>query len=180
MSALLNRVLTALRKMSWTEWLVVIAIICVVVALSVPPVQWGSSGVIVVPVRVIVFDAAIATPIKGAKVLIVRSPPAEVDGFMTDLQARVPASIEDYPEEHRSVTDANGQAIFKYKFRTGAVNKHPIPSAHLSFYWVVVQAHGYGGSVTPLRYESVPNKELRQRGELIVPVGLLLDVSSSP
>ncbi len=177
MTPFLKRLAPHLRRPTLIEGLVVMAIICVAVALLLPPVQWASSGDITVPVRVIVFDAAQGTPISGAQVLVVRSPPTEVPSFMTDLQERVPHRIADYPEDRRSVTDSSGQAIIQYSFRTGAGNQHPIPSAHLSFYWGSVLAPGYGGSVTPVRYESVPTAELRKRGELVVPVGLLREAA---
>ncbi|MCA9021479.1 MAG: hypothetical protein KDA74_15125, partial [Planctomycetaceae bacterium] len=54
------------------EWLILIAVITVLIALLFPEAQWISSGSLTVPVEITVFDSESGEPIENASVLIVR------------------------------------------------------------------------------------------------------------
>lgn len=163
-----------IRRPTLIEFLVIVAIITVLAALLIPPVQWASSGDIDVPVRVFVFDADLAIPIEGAVVGIIRCQPWSSDEFLKDYRDRVPTDVFDAIDESvKGTTSPEGIAVISYRFRTGASHTNPVTWAHTSWYWVAVKAEGYGGAFIPVRHESTPNKKLREDKELRVPVGLM-------
>lgn len=156
------------------EWLIIIAIIAVTIAILVPEAQWASDGDITIPVRVVVFDAETVTPINGAQVSLFRCPPWTEDEFLKGFRERW--SSEQFDADwnlHRGVTDVTGQAVITYKFNTSASNKNPVTRAHTRWVWTAVRANGYGGAAVQLRQESLPTSILREQKGLTVPVGLI-------
>lgn len=171
-----NSVLVRRRALTRLEWLVIAAIVALLIALLLPPVQWASSGDIDFPVRVLVFDAESSRPIAGAHVALLRVPSwyEEQSDFLKDFDERFTSEFyfsDENPD--RGVTDMNGQAVITYKFRTGASHQRPTPHAHTSWVWAAVRAEGYGGAVVQVRQESLPTPQLREQKELRVPISLL-------
>ena len=160
-----------LRKLSVIEWLVILAVIALLVAIIVPEKVWVASGSIQFPVRVLVFDASRGEPISGARVGIFWAPPlADLTSLETERDTY--ESKRRMRDGESATTDANGSAVIEYQFRTGGSNKRPAMHAHVDWTWVHVQAVGYGGVVIPVRHEFLPTKILREQKELVVPVGL--------
>ncbi len=162
----------SIRRLTLVEWLAIILIVTVFVALLLPAAQWASSGDIEVPVRVLVFDAASATPIAGARVGIQRAPPWFDEEFLTQYRESLDL-YGDIRDADQEVTSNSGIAVIDYRFRTGASHQRPTPHAHTNWVWVAVQAEGYGGAVIPVRHESLPTPKLREQDELRIPIGLL-------
>ncbi len=164
----------SLRRPTWIEWLVVIAVIAIVVALIVPGFQWASSGSIRFPVRVFVFDAARARPIPQAQIAILRGPLPRARIDIDDIRDRVSDNLfERLPSDSLGLTGKDGTAVVHCEFSTGANHKRPEPHAHLQFAWVVVVAQPYGTVVVPVRHDSMPTAKLREQKELFVPIGLV-------
>jgi len=161
-----------LSKLTLLEWLVMLAIIAVVVALIVPAGKWAASGDIRFPVRVFVFDAAHGTPIANARVGIFWAGPWHPSKRL-DEQPDQYDPRRRVREEFSGVTVTDGTVVINYEFRTGANYVRPTMYAHVNFAWVHVQADGYGGVVVPVRHDSLPTSTLREQKELIVPVGLM-------
>jgi hypothetical protein len=149
----------------------VIAVVAVVATLVIPGVKWAASGSMRVAVRVLVFDATRGRPIANARVAIFWAPP------LYDLKS-LDESPDSYDSTHRvrdggsGITDLDGAVVINYEFSTGANHEWPTMHAHLRSAWVHVKADGFGGVVVPVRHESLPTKTLRERKELVVPVGL--------
>lgn len=166
MAAISAKLLKWQRKLTFLEWAVIIAIVTVIAALILPAAKWAASGEITTPVQVLVFDPTTQQPVVGARVVILRYP--HVFG------------LEDIHETHqlladvpRHATDAAGLVTIEQRFSTGAGYQRPIPHAHVSGVWLIAEAAGYGRVLVPVRYESMPSAELRNRGKLFVPVALL-------
>ncbi len=168
MAAISVKLLQWQRKLTCLEWAVIIAIVTVIAALILPSAKWAwaASGEITTPVQVLVFDPTTQQPVVGARVGILRYP--HVFG------------LEDIHETHqlladvpRHATDAAGLVTIEQRFSTGAGYQRPIPHAHVSGVWLIADAAGYGRVLVPVRYESMPSAELRNRGKLFVPVALL-------
>jgi hypothetical protein len=154
-----------LRRPMLIEWLVIVAITCVLVALIVPGAKWASSGDITIPVQVQVFDPISAKPVVGARVGISRfrwwfdqADIVNSQNLLADVQAHA--------------TDEAGSVVIDHKFSTGANHERPVTHAHLPGAWVIVEADGYGRVLVPVNNTSFPSGELRKRGKLVVPIGL--------
>ena len=175
MTSPLKQWLASRSQFPWltlVEWLAIVAIIVVLVALLIPPVQWASSGDIEFPVRVRVFDAATAEPIAGARVAVIRGP--HVASELESYRDFFPGDWFDHlTPEKQGLTGADGSAVVVYTFKTGASNRNPTPRAHLGNAWAVVKSKGYGGTAVPVRHNSIPTSELRRQNELLVLIGLL-------
>ncbi|WP_437201023.1 hypothetical protein [Planctomicrobium sp. SH664] len=165
------------RRPTLTEWLLVIAILSVVAAILVPPVKWGASGSITIPVRVIVFDAREGRPLEKATVSLLRYSPDFKKGEYPPL----PSSLF---EELRSTgefrTDSAGSVTISQTWRTEANHNSPDPFVILVNQWVVVSAEGYAPVVTTLRHDTARTEALQRRGEILVGIGLTKHVESSP
>ncbi|SFI09451.1 hypothetical protein [Planctomicrobium piriforme] len=165
-------------KLTRLEWVVVVVIIAILIALLVPQTKWVSSGTLRLPVRVIAFNSKDATPIAGADVTIFRAPPVfDLNSLREDFDRyHIDPDLKGYSGTISTVdqgfTDADGVVVIEYEFRTGASHVRPAPYAHTNFAWIQIQANGYGTVVVPVRHESMPTKILKERGELIVPVGM--------
>jgi len=163
-----------LRRPTLVESLAITLIVMTLGVLLVPQQKWAASGDIRVPVRVFVFDAVRGRPLPEARVAIFWAPPL-IDSNTFD-------AVRDHYDPHQRVgraidlwqtTTADGTVLIEQIFRTGANYERPEMWAHLRWYWVCVQADGYGGVVVPLRHDSQPTATLRKQAELMVPVGLM-------
>lgn len=155
------------------EWLVIAAIIAILVALLLPAREWASSGTIVVPVHVVVFDGETMLPITDAVVGIFRAGPATED-FSRDVYRETFSSAWSTMAkgEFGSRTGADGSVTIEFEFPTGASHVNPEARAHTRWYWLLVSSKEYGAAVMPLRYESITTKSLRQQKILQAYVGL--------
>ncbi len=163
------------------EWLAVVAIIAILIALLVPPVQWASSGSIRIPVQVVVFNPETGEAVQDARVAIVRGLPAGEEFSLADHRERLSGLKEllaagDIGALNGSVgagTGSDGTVTLDVEFRTEASHKNPVPRAHTRWYWVLVSADRHGTVAVPLRYESLTTKQLREQKTLLAYVGLL-------
>lgn len=160
------------NRLSRIEILIVILIIAILVALLLPGVQSASSGSVVFPVRVFVFDAVNGVPIEGAQVGITR-----VSGFYSkddigNHLSRWPPQADE-SDYLTTKTDAKGVALIEQEFYTGASNRHPEPSAHLPGAWVLVSAEGFGSVTVPVSNDSRKTARIREQGEILVSIGLV-------
>lgn len=163
------------RHLQWptlVEWLVVIAIVAVMVAMLLSGEQWASSGSIRFPVRVLVFDAAHGTPIANARIGIFRARPLYDSKSLEEERDRYDPKNRIRNTDY-GTTDADGTVVIEHEFTTGANHLRPATHAHLGRAWVHVLAEGYGGVVVPVRHDSQPTATLREQKELVVPVGLM-------
>ena len=165
---------------TWIEWLVVVAIVAVLVALVVPETKWAADGSIDIPVRVHVFDAETMRPIQGARVAVVRGPVALEGASLGEHQddfSRAWATILD--GQHGDTTSADGIATIDYSFHTSASYKtsesirNPTMRAHVRSHWIFVASEFHDRVAVPLRYQSIPTKSLREEGVLPAFVGLV-------
>ena len=161
-----------IRPKTLIEWLVIVAIAGVLVALFLEPVTWVSDGSITVPVHIRVFNPVTGTPIQNARVGIVRYWPLGDQSKFEPLEKSLDGIIQ-------NTTNERGSIITNLQFDVTASNRRPIPRAHLSGTWIVVDADGFDKAFVPIRHESLPTAELRTRGEIVVPVGLLKSQPSS-
>jgi hypothetical protein len=163
-----------IRRPSLVESLVLVTIIAILVALLLPGPQWAADGSIEVPVRVRVFDVATAQPIAAADVVPFRGPwrdePFSIDEYRDWFPHENPRLAE-LGKHYKS--DKNGTVVVPSECPTTASHKHPDPVAHVPGWWLMVSAEGYGATVLPVRYESVPTRVIDERGELLVTVGLM-------
>ena len=156
------------------EWLVIAVIIAILVALVLPDSEWASSGTIVVPVHVVVFDGGTALPIKDAVVGIVRAPPATGDFAHDEYREAFSSAWSAMAKgEFGSRTGADGSVTIEFEFPTGASHVNPEPRAHTRWFWLLVSSKKYRAVVVPLRYESISTKSLREQRILQAYVGLL-------
>lgn len=163
-----------LAEITGLEWIVIVSIIAVLVALLYPQTQWASSGSIRLPVRVIVVDAEHGTPISGANVMVSRGPWAKNPKALDELGDRFASGpIGDLPQKYFATTDEKGVAVIEHEFSTGASHRRPVSHTHLDFNWVKVEADGYRAAVVPVRDESQPTALLRKQGEVLVKVELI-------
>ena len=155
------------------EWLIIAVIIAILVALVLPDSEWASSGTIVVPVHVVVFDGGTALPIADAVVGIVRAPPASGDFALDEYREPFSSAWSAMAKgEFGSRTGADGSVTIEFEFPTGASHVNPEPRARTRWYWLLVSSDGYGAAVVPLRYESISTKSLREQRILQAYVGL--------
>jgi hypothetical protein len=165
-------------SMAWPktilEWLVIAVIIAILVALVVPDVEWASSGTIVVPVHVVVFDGKTMLPLADAVVGIVWAPPASGDSTLDKYREPFSSAwIAMARGEFGSRTGADGSVTIEFEFPTGASHVNPESRAHTRWYWLLVSSKENGAAVVPLRYESISTKSLREQRMLQAYVGLL-------
>lgn len=173
MSQIHRRLMNSFKRPTLTEFLVVITITLILIALILPSVKWASSGSIQLPVRIVVFDAARARPIEGAQVAILWAPPLVGERKIEEYRDRFPADLfEDLAAEDRHLTGAEGTVVVDHEFQTGGSHRRPV-HAHLRWYWVMVVAEGYNGVVIPVRHESQQTAFLRDQKELLVTIGLM-------
>ncbi|SFI81003.1 hypothetical protein [Planctomicrobium piriforme] len=159
-----------LRPLTLVEWLVIIALIAVLIALLVPPVKWGASGFIDVPIRIFVFDVIEGRPIKGAHVAIIRYSP---DMPKAEFPAITAAFFDELRTSQDHQTDDRGSTIITETFMTEVNYKSPEQFALLFNRWVVVAADGFEPVMTPVRHDTERTAKIRKRGELVVAVGLV-------
>lgn len=165
-----NRSLLGLTRV---EWLVVLVIVALLIALLYPSVQWVSDGSIQIPVRVFVFDVAHSRPIPDAHVAIVHGPLPRAGIDINEIHERVPDDLfEKLPSDLTALTGKDGTAVVHREFPTSASRKHPESKTHLHLAWVVVQALNYGTVAVPLAQDSMPTALLKEQQELFVPIGL--------
>lgn len=156
------------------ELLVTVLILAILAAILLPAAQWGASGSLDVPVRVMVFDAQQGKPLPFAEVYLFRAGPVVDANSLREHHVDFQASIESLQANGQVVfTDAEGIATFSVSFMTEA--NHHQPEAYLwsPRPWVYVRAGGFGSSVTPLWYGRQLARPLRQAGEFRVSVGLM-------
>lgn len=165
MSQIHRHLTNSFKRPTLTEFLVVITITLILIALILPSVKWASSGSIQLPVRIVVFDAARARPIVGAKVAILWAPPLVGERTIEEYRDR-------FPDDLFEDLGAEGTVVVDHEFRTGGSHRRPA-HAHLRWYWVMVVAEGYNGVVIPVRHESQPTAFLRDQKELLVTIGLM-------
>ena len=166
------------RWLTLSEALVVAAIIVVLVALLLPATQWVADGSRKFPVRIYVFDASRKIPIEGAKVSLFRAP--RIDGQslrIPDWGYRAPGTSRLVAEPFESLTNELGYVESTVEFMTSASSRQPTPHTHLTWVWVEVHAEEYGTVVVPVRYESEPTAQVREQGQLLVPIGLVRNPS---
>ncbi len=174
MKQLASSISRSLRKQTLLEWVVIVAILAVLIALLTPATKWASSGDLRLPVKVFVFDAIQCTPISNAKVTVFRATPVGDSASLAEWQDHFKIGpISELPHQFWATTDAQGIAVVDYEFRTGASHKRPVTHAHVNFAWVRVEADGFGGAAIPVRHESQPSSVLKQQGEILVQIGLI-------
>lgn len=162
-----------IRRPSLVEGVVSLLIIVVAIVLLLPG-EWVADGSIEVPVRVRVFDAAAARPIRDAQVAIIRARPPlpefAIDEYREQFSREYLGRLQ---QNAPHLTGDDGTVAIRHEFNTSASHKNPEFRAHLAWGWVVVSAEGYGTVVVPVRYESLPTKVIREQGEVFVAVGLM-------
>lgn len=174
MKQFVSSIRRSLRKQTLLEWVVIVAILAVLVALLTPETKWASSGDLRLPVKVFVFDANQYKPIPDAKVTVFRAFPVGDQASLVRWQDQFKIGpISELPHQFWTTTDAQGIAVIDYEFRTGASHKRPVTHAHVNFTWVRVEADGFGGAAIPVRHDSQPSSALKQKGEVLVQVGLI-------
>jgi hypothetical protein len=180
MNAFINRIgggmASLLRRYVPQKWnarptlidlLIVVAIIAVAAAFLLPAVKWASSGSLVVPVQVTVFDVLTAQPIEGASIAIVRGVSTHAEFTLEEYSEylRWGADPEFSGMSHRHVprggSGTNGIATIPVEFNTGASHNHPEARAHTNWYWLIVQAPGYSGVAVPLTDRPHATKDLK-------------------
>lgn len=155
------------------EWGVIAVIIAILVALMLPDVEWASSGTVVAPVHVVVFDGKTMLPIADAVVGIVRAAPAAGDLALDDYRETFMSAWSAMAEgESGSRTGSDGSVTIEFEFPTSASHENPEARAHTRWYWLLVSSKEYGAAVMPLRYESITTKSLQQQKVLQAYVGL--------
>jgi hypothetical protein len=159
------------RPRTPVEWLAITAVFAILVAILISETKWASSGSLMIPVDVEVFDADSATPIEGAFVAIVWAPPATSEFERHQYRDQLSNGFSSIKETGVQ-TDVAGRATIDQKFRTGANHDRPIAQAHTRWYWVLVSAADYGSVAVPLRYESMTSKDLKAVGRLPAYLGL--------
>lgn len=162
------------QRFTVIDWIVLVVICAVILALIIPKTKWASSGSLQVPVKIMVFDLSTGSPIPHAQVTLFRAPPVHgLQAFLEDHDRYRPAHYKGFVHElQRGETDLQGSATIGYEFRTGANYENPAPRAHTNWVWVEVRAAGYGVVVVPIRHESLATSGIKERGELAVPIGL--------
>lgn len=128
-----------------------------VIVILATPTRWASSGVLRMPIRVIVNDTKTSKPISGAKVGVFHS---------------LPESPRDHSVGDWLLTDAGGAVEVECEFETGATDQRPEVFAHLDRRWIAVRAEGFYEKIVPVRNEWLPVIEVRALGRIEVPVGL--------
>ncbi|GAB5445111.1 MAG: hypothetical protein Fues2KO_54600 [Fuerstiella sp.] len=159
------------RPRTPVEWLAIAAVFAILVAILISETKWASSGSVIIPVDVEVFDAYSATPIEGAFVAIVWAPPATSEFELHEYRDKLSNGFSAINETGVQ-TNVAGRATIDQQFRTGANHKMPIAHVHTRWYWVLVSAADYGSVSVPLRYESMTSKDLKAMGRLPAYVGL--------
>lgn len=152
------------------EWFVIAILVVGLAVLLFAPRQWASSGRMLVPVRVVVFDAATHKPIQGASVRIVRCQ-ASLEEVAGNGPQKVSASDFSEPTDLR-LTDADGAAVVPVEFTTGASHKNPQSKLHTDFYWISVSTNGFGKALLPIRHEPINRKWMSEQTFLPVYVGM--------
>lgn len=163
------------------EILVVIAIIAVLAALLIPPVQWVSDGSRELPVRVFVFDRQTGEAIAGAKVAIFRS--ARLDSpevaksqaaNFGDLDTWIDSGMGQDPEDrdNHADTDSEGFVVIPFKFSTSASHRNPQLRAFPAKCWIYVRSSTHGAVLTTPGSNPVVVSEVMERGGFFVPIGL--------
>ena len=159
---------------TWIEWLVVVAIAAILVALVIPETKWAADGSIDVPVRVHVFDADAMQPIEGARVALIRGPLAGDSVALDEYRDRFESGWKAMKDGwFGETTQADGFATIDCKMPTGSSHKNPESRAHASLFWVLVSSDDHQRVAVPLRYQSIPTKSLQEEGVLPVFVGVV-------
>ncbi len=158
--------------MNLIEILVVLAILAIVVALLLPSKQWASSGEIVVPVKVLVFDAVEGKPIEGASVGVKRGYGIFSVESSHEYLKRWPKP-ENLAFALSETTNENGFVEVDQRFHTGASHRRPESHTHLRGVWVSVSADEYGAVTVSVSHASIETAKLREQGEILVPIGLV-------
>lgn len=163
-----------LRWPTTAEWLLLIAIAAILIALIIPSVEWAADGSMRFPVRVLVFDATSGMPIANAGVTVFRAPPlADWNPLEKNRDRYNPRNLDRMPASASGTTGADGAVVMDTGFETGASHKRPTSHAKVSWIWVYVHAEGYGAVVVPARHDSQPVAQLKEQKELLVPIGLV-------
>jgi len=157
-------------RLTLIEWLIVGVIVVILAALLLPPPKWGASGLIDVPIRVVVFNATQGQPIKDARVAVLKSSLDLQNGVFPEVS---PADFESLKESAEHLTNAQGMATIHQRFMTEANYKSPEPFVILFNQWVVVSAEGFAPVITTLRYDTERTEKLRKRGGLVIAIGLV-------
>lgn len=155
--------------------LLFLAFIAILAALLIPPTKWASSGELKVPVHVLIFDAATQQPLPEATVILFRSSPwYDDEDFLKSLGDHSPKDPEEpFWAPVRGITDARGQVIIPFGFKTGANYERPEPYARPNYVWTRIAAKDYGGAIVQVWPHSVATKELKQQKQIRLAVGLL-------
>ena len=158
------------------EILVVIAIVAVLIALLLPPVEWVSDGTRVLPVRVFVFDPQTGRPIPGAKIALSRGMGMRQPDQSPEI-AKQFSGLSDWKylgfPKQTAQTDVQGFATVPFEFSVSASRKHPTPRAFPGKCWILVQADGYGRVLVTPGHLAVEVQDVQNVGGFLVPVGLL-------
>ena len=163
-------------QLKLVEILVVIAIVAVLIALLLPPVEWVSDGTRVLPVRVFVFDPQTGRPIPGAKIALSRG----MGMYQPDQGPEIAkqfSGLSDWkdsaPPNQTALTDDQGFATVQFEFNVSASRKHPTRRAFPAKCWILVQAPGYGPVMVTAGNTAVEVQDVQNVGGFLVPVGLL-------
>lgn len=159
------------RPKTLLEWLILVAVVAILVAIILPGAKWASSGELNVPVVVTVFDATTIMPISKAVVGIVRAP--VVEELLSNEYCENVTLGAARLREFGTITNESGKATIVQTFDTGANHNRPVSHAHTASHWVLATAEGYGTVAIPLRYQSIETKKLMSQGHLPAFVGLV-------
>lgn len=163
-----------LRQLTSAEWSVIGGFGIVLLAILFSSPQWVADGSTYHPVRVIAFDADSARPIPSVRVSLFRAPPISTIGTLEAAREYFDSQrLKTHPATAQGTTGVDGTVVVNAEIRTSSSDKNPTSRAHLSCLWVRVEADGYSGVVLPVRHESQPVSNLRERGEIVVPVGMI-------
>jgi hypothetical protein len=180
--AFMTESITSPDRLRWwqklTRWeilLSIVAVIAVLIALLLPPVQWASDGTRVLPVRVFVFDPDSGQPIPGAKVFLSRGL-----GMFESTQGPEIAgqfgSSKDWSDlvkpDQQGITNNEGLASVNFEFRVTASNLHPQPKLSPAKCWIRIEAPGYGTAMVTPGSIVVEVQKATEAGGFLVPVGL--------
>ena len=163
-----------------------ISVIVVVSIFLIPQQRWASSGTLLIPVQVTVFNLMTGEPIAEAAVTIIRAYSVHshlpLEEYSELLRQGVHPGQVPRPQAGFSsgLTGPDGMVSIPVEFETSASHASPQPKAHTHRHWVVVSAPGYPAIAYPLSDRFHETKTLKSRHGLQTQIGLMSAAPNSP